>query len=86
MTPPAKPMTNDKLYYFLPFWDDKPCLYVRTPFQDHRRRLYNSNIIDGIAVKLVREDKEEFSFVYMSMCTIEGMLREEEKKDRFVHH
>ncbi|KAG0710969.1 Otoferlin [Chionoecetes opilio] len=52
MTQPVKPMTNDKLYYFLPFWDDKPCLYVRTPFQDHRRRLYNSNIIDGLAVKL----------------------------------
>ncbi|KAK4312408.1 hypothetical protein Pmani_016177 [Petrolisthes manimaculis] len=51
-TPPAKPMTNDKIYYFLPFWDDKPCLYVRTVFQDHRRRLFNSNIIDGIATKL----------------------------------
>lgn len=53
-TPPAKPMTNDKIYYFLPFWDDKPCLYVRTVFQDHRRRLYNANVIDGIATKLVR--------------------------------
>ncbi|XP_076068132.1 otoferlin-like isoform X2 [Oratosquilla oratoria] len=51
-TPPMKPMTNDRIYYFLPYWDDKPCLYVRSSWQDHRRRLYNSNIIHRIAEKL----------------------------------
>ena len=25
-----------RLYYFLPFWDEKPSLYVRTALPDHR--------------------------------------------------
>jgi len=29
-TPASKPMTHDKIYYFLPYWDDKPCLHVRS--------------------------------------------------------
>ncbi|XP_050710389.1 otoferlin-like isoform X3 [Eriocheir sinensis] len=76
MTPPAKPMTNDKLYYFLPFWDDKPCLYVRTPFQDHRRRLYNANIIDGIAVRLEEGLAEVSSLLEEEDGSAERRLRE----------
>ncbi|XP_069993363.1 otoferlin-like isoform X1 [Penaeus vannamei] len=66
-TPPMKPMTNDKIYYFLPFWDDKPCLYIRSFFQDHRRRLYNSNAIAGIATKL-----EE------GLSEVSGLMEEED--------
>ncbi|XP_076628965.1 otoferlin isoform X7 [Colletes latitarsis] len=51
-TPPSKPMTHDKIYYFLPYWDDKPCLHVRSIWPDYRRRMYNSNIISKIADKL----------------------------------
>lgn len=29
-TPPARPMSHDRTYYFLPYWDDKPCVYVRS--------------------------------------------------------
>ncbi|XP_043277265.1 otoferlin-like [Venturia canescens] len=48
----AKPMTHDRLYYFMPYWDDKPCLYVRSVWPDYRRRMYNSNVIGKIVEKL----------------------------------
>ncbi|KAI4500926.1 hypothetical protein M0802_004137 [Mischocyttarus mexicanus] len=51
-TPASKPMTHDKTYYFLPYWDDKPCLHVRSIWPDYRRRMYNSNIIGKIADRL----------------------------------
>lgn len=54
-TPANKPMTHDKIYYFLPYWDDKPCLHVRSIWPDYRRRMYNSNIIGKIVDKLVRD-------------------------------
>lgn len=52
-TPASKPMTHDKIYYFLPYWDDKPSLHVRSIWPDYRRRMYNSNIIGKIIDKLV---------------------------------
>ncbi|XP_055886227.1 otoferlin-like isoform X5 [Biomphalaria glabrata] len=51
-TQPVKPVTIDKCYYHLPYYQNKPCVYVRDMFEDHRRRLYNSNIIDKICEKL----------------------------------
>lgn len=52
-TVPTRPMTHDKLYYFLPYWDNKPCMHVRSVWPDYRRRMYNSNVIAKIADKLV---------------------------------
>ena len=37
-TPAMKPLSHDRLYYFLPIWDDKPCVYIRAMAPDHRRR------------------------------------------------
>ncbi|CAL1540078.1 unnamed protein product [Lymnaea stagnalis] len=51
-TPPVRPVTRDKCYYHVPYYQDKPCIYVRDLFEDHRRRMYNSNIIDKICEKL----------------------------------
>ncbi|XP_076264991.1 otoferlin-like isoform X1 [Rhynchophorus ferrugineus] len=51
-TSPSKPMTHDKIYYFLPYWDNKPCMHIRSVWPDYRRRMYNSNIIGKIAEKL----------------------------------
>ena len=48
-----KPLSHDRLYYFLPFWDEKATMYVRATFPDHRRRMYQSNTIDRVAIKLV---------------------------------
>ncbi|XP_050515061.1 otoferlin-like [Diabrotica virgifera virgifera] len=50
-TSPAKPMTHDKTYYFLPYWDNKPCMHIRSVWPDHRRRMYNSNMITKIVEK-----------------------------------
>ena len=47
-----KPLSHDRLYYFLPMWDDKPCLYIRALQPDHRRRMYASNAMAKIVDKL----------------------------------
>ena len=52
-TTSVKPMTHDRLYYFLPYWDDKPCMHVRSVWPDLRRRMYNSNVIARIVDRLV---------------------------------
>ena len=41
-------------YFHLPYFEKKPCIYIKSWWQDQRRRLYNSNIMDKIADKLVR--------------------------------
>lgn len=55
-TTPAKPMTHDKIYYFLPYWDNKPCMHIRSVWADLRRRMYNSNVIAKLAEKYVSKD------------------------------
>ena len=52
-TPPLKPTTRDRIYYHLPFYEEKPCVYVKEMFEDHRRRMYNTNILEKIGEKLV---------------------------------
>ncbi|KAJ3606908.1 hypothetical protein NHX12_026424, partial [Muraenolepis orangiensis] len=39
-------------YFHLPYFEKKPCIYIKSWWQDQRRRLYNSNIMDKIADKL----------------------------------
>ncbi|XP_059174098.1 otoferlin-like isoform X2 [Physella acuta] len=51
-TVPVKPVSRDKCYYHLPYYEDKPCVYLTEHFEDHRRRMYNSNIIEKICEKL----------------------------------
>ena len=55
-SPPTKPLSHDRLYYFLPYWDEKPTMYIRSSFPDHRRRMYLSNVIARVARKLVSVD------------------------------
>lgn len=40
-------------YFHLPYFERKPCIYIKSYWQDQRRRLYNANIVDHIADKLV---------------------------------
>ena len=73
-TPPIKPLSHDRLYYFLPVWDDKPSLHIQALQPDHRRRMYAANTLSKIADKLVRnrtgKDKlMEFPF-RMKICTM----------------
>ncbi|XP_076013626.1 otoferlin-like [Genypterus blacodes] len=51
-TPPMKPVITDRNYFHLPYFDRKPCIYIKSWWQDQRRRLYNANIIDNTADKL----------------------------------
>ncbi|CAG03622.1 unnamed protein product, partial [Tetraodon nigroviridis] len=51
-TPLMKPVITDRNYFHLPYFEKKPCVYIRSWWQDQRRRLYNSNMMDGIADKL----------------------------------
>ncbi|KAI3367492.1 hypothetical protein L3Q82_026341 [Scortum barcoo] len=51
-TPPMKPVVTDRNYFHLPYFERKPCIYIKSWWQDQRRRLYNANIIDNIADKL----------------------------------
>ncbi|XP_061482497.1 otoferlin isoform X2 [Rhineura floridana] len=51
-TPPMRPLITDRNYFHLPYFDKKPCIYIKSWWQDQRRRLYNSNIMDKIADKL----------------------------------
>ncbi|XP_026730449.1 otoferlin-like isoform X2 [Trichoplusia ni] len=50
-TQATKASSNDKNYYYLPFWDHKQCMHVRSIWPDHRRRMYNSNLIANIIEK-----------------------------------
>ncbi|XP_073529917.1 otoferlin isoform X10 [Phyllobates terribilis] len=51
-TPAMKPFITDRNYFHLPYFDKKPCMYIKSWWQDQRRRLYNANIMDKIADKL----------------------------------
>ncbi|XP_025413884.1 otoferlin-like isoform X4 [Sipha flava] len=61
-TAAIKPISNDKVYYYLPLREDKPCLHVKSIWPDYRRRMYNSNIINKISDKL-EEGLNEVSFL-----------------------
>ncbi|XP_032040700.1 otoferlin isoform X3 [Aythya fuligula] len=49
---PMKPLVTDRNYFHLPYLENKPCIYIKSWWQDQRRRLYNANIMDKIADKL----------------------------------
>ncbi|XP_038174943.1 otoferlin isoform X3 [Arvicola amphibius] len=51
-TPPMRPQITDRNYFHLPYLERKPCIYIKSWWPDHRRRLYNANIMDHIADKL----------------------------------
>jgi hypothetical protein len=74
-TSPAKPMTNDHIYHFLPYWDNKPCMHVRSVWPDYRRRMYNSNIIARIVDKLEEGLSEVHSLSELEDPNAEKMLR-----------
>uniref|UniRef100_A0A8B9L3G7 Otoferlin b n=1 Tax=Astyanax mexicanus TaxID=7994 RepID=A0A8B9L3G7_ASTMX len=78
-TPPMKPVITDRNYFHLPYFERKPCIYIKSWWQDQRRRLYNANIIDNIADKLL------FSFENMSQQakTMRTQVKKKTVKDKF---
>ncbi|XP_052752524.1 otoferlin-like isoform X2 [Galleria mellonella] len=65
VTHPTKATSSDKHYYYLPYWDNKQCMHVRSIWPDHRRRMYNSNLIDRIIEKF----EEGLSDIQMAIET-----------------
>ena len=61
--------SNDRQYYFLPYWDEKPTMWIRATFPDHRRRLYNSNVIGKPADKLVCSLLYCFALILLALYT-----------------
>ncbi|XP_068610034.1 otoferlin [Brachionichthys hirsutus] len=51
-TPLMRPVITDRNYFHLPYFETKPCVYIRSRWEDQRRRLYNANMMDKIADKL----------------------------------
>lgn len=62
-TPSMRPLTNDKQYYHMPFNERKPCCYVTSYWHDHKRRLYNTNVLERVCDKLREglDDVEEMT-------------------------
>uniref|UniRef100_A0A8C7D4M8 Otoferlin n=1 Tax=Oncorhynchus kisutch TaxID=8019 RepID=A0A8C7D4M8_ONCKI len=52
-------------YFHLPYFERKPCIYIKSWWQDQRRRLYNANIMDNIADKLVSQST---TLIPIKMC------------------
>ncbi|XP_078071639.1 fer-1-like protein 6 [Mustelus asterias] len=53
-TTPEKPLLTDgnRNYYYLPFNHKKPCIYVKSRWEDQIFRLHSSNFLDKIADRL----------------------------------
>lgn len=47
-------LTHDKRNWYLKFTQEKPCLSVISSWPDFRRRMYNTNMIEKIAQKMVK--------------------------------
>ncbi|XP_068632419.1 otoferlin-like [Battus philenor] len=69
VTQPTKAISADKHYYYLPYWDHKQCMHVRSIWPDHRRRMYNSNMI----AKIVEKFEEGLSDAQMTIEADKGV-------------
>ncbi|XP_014771959.1 otoferlin isoform X1 [Octopus bimaculoides] len=74
-TSPIKPVTKDKIYYIMPYYEEKPCVYIKDFFEDHRRRMYNSNILQKIIVKLENGINEVQDLINQELPFPERRLR-----------
>lgn len=45
LTDPMMAESLDREYYNMPYHDEKPCLHIRYPWEDHRKRVYLQNMI-----------------------------------------
>uniref|UniRef100_A0A8C8M285 Otoferlin n=1 Tax=Oncorhynchus tshawytscha TaxID=74940 RepID=A0A8C8M285_ONCTS len=83
-TPPMKPVITDRNYFHLPYFEKKPCIYIKSWWQDQRRRLYNSNIMDKIADKMVKRDGEScygYESILESMGQQAKLIRSQVKRN-----
>ncbi|GJQ70945.1 hypothetical protein Trydic_g861 [Trypoxylus dichotomus] len=68
ITPPFSPKPADEIYWYLNFEELIPCLSFQCNFPDLRRRFYNANMIEKLAIQLKsRLDEIEPYFEYERM-------------------
>ena len=53
-TPPSNPLYDGKNYYYLPWFEQKPCIVVDSQWEDCSYRVTSMNILLNVADKLVR--------------------------------
>lgn len=53
LTPPIVPIAPEKKYLHVPFGSEKPCVHIKFPFEDQRRRHYNTVLLRTIWNSLV---------------------------------
>ena len=75
-TAPSKPLSHDRLYYFLPVWDDKPSLHIRALQPDHRRRMYSANALGRLGDRLEEGLHEVHSLLEAESDQAEQKLKE----------
>ncbi|ELU05062.1 hypothetical protein CAPTEDRAFT_184805 [Capitella teleta] len=51
-TPAQNAISIDNTYCYMPWKEEKPCLFVGALFEDERKRLYHSNMIQGMSDKM----------------------------------
>lgn len=74
----CKPISHDHQYYYLPYWDYKPCMNVRCHFPDLRRRMYNSNMIAKLVEAMV--SRKILSFLLDMLLGIRLLAKNNKKK------
>nr|XP_047145918.1 otoferlin-like isoform X1 [Hydra vulgaris] len=52
LTDPMTAETLDREYYNMPYYENKPCMHLRFPWEDHRKRLYLQNILHRFILEM----------------------------------
>ena len=58
LTEPEVADSLDREYYNMPYHNTKPCIHVRFPWEDHRKRMYIQNMMTKCVNSLVSETWE----------------------------
>ncbi|XP_077301198.1 ferlin family C2 domain-containing myoferlin misfire [Arctopsyche grandis] len=52
VTPPMKAVSHDRMHYYIPYFDRKPCMCVKSKWPNHLRRMYISNLLERLYERL----------------------------------
>ncbi|XP_067833416.1 fer-1-like protein 6 [Heptranchias perlo] len=77
-TAPEKPLLTEgnRNYYYLPFNNKKPCVYVKSHWEDQIFRLHSSNFLDKIADRLEEGLEEIKEFMKVSDSRMDQKMKD----------
>ncbi|XP_072323171.1 fer-1-like protein 6 [Scyliorhinus torazame] len=77
-TTPEKPLLTDgnRNYYYLPFNNKKPCVYVKSQWEDQIFRLHSSNFLDKIADRLEEGLEEIKEYMKVSDSRMDKKMKD----------